>query len=74
MFVAWALLSGLGSVLHTVEFVEDLEGLKARSVTPGTFFLEASDGKFTDEDLNEEGNAFARTYFKFEGDGFLSDY
>ncbi|EEF26333.1 conserved hypothetical protein, partial [Ricinus communis] len=71
MFVAWALLSGLGSVLHTVEFVEDLEGLKARSVTPGTFFLEACDGKFKDEDLNEEGNAFARTYFKFEGDAFF---
>jgi len=48
--------------------------LKSRAITPGAFFLKFCDGKFTDEDLSEEGNAFAGEYFKFEGDGFLSDY
>jgi len=74
MFVAWALLSGLGGELHTVECPEDLETLLARGLTPGAFFLKFCDGKFTDEDLSEEGNAFAKHYFKFEGDGFLNDY
>jgi hypothetical protein len=74
MFVAWAMLSGLGGDIHTVECPEDLVELKARTITPGAFFLKICDGKFTDEDLNEEGNAFAQSYFKFEGDGFLSDY
>ena len=74
MFVAWALLAGLGGDIHLVECPEDIEALKARDMTPGAFFLKFCDGKFTDEDLSEEGNAFAQRYFKFEGDGFLSDY
>jgi hypothetical protein len=74
MFVAWALLSGLGGNIHTVECPEDLKTLQARAMTPGKFFLKFCDGKFTDEDLSGEGNAFAKHYFKFEGDGFLSDY
>lgn len=74
MFVAWALLSGLGGEIHTVECPEDLEALQSRAITPGAFFLKFCDGKFTDEDLSEEGNAFAGEYFKFEGDGFLTDY
>jgi hypothetical protein len=74
MFLAWALLSGLGGVLHTQEFPENLDRLKSRSVTPGAFFLQACDGKFTDEDLNEEGNAFVPTYFDFQTGQYLADY
>jgi hypothetical protein len=74
MFVAWALLSGLGGEMHAKEFPEDLEKLASRSVTPGKFFLEACDGKFTDEDLNDEGNAFTRAYFDFEHGSYLTDY
>ena len=74
MFVAWALLSGLAGELHTVDFPEGLEALRTRSVTPGAFLLEHCDGKFTDEDLNEQGNAFATAYFNLEGGGYLMDY
>ncbi len=74
MFVAWALLSGLGGEIHVSEFPGDLEKLRSRSVTPGQFFLEACDGKFTDEDLNDEGNAFAQAYFEFDGGAYVGDY
>jgi hypothetical protein len=74
MFVAWALLSGLGGDLHTSECPEDLEALQSRTITPGAWYLRFCDGKFTDEDLSEEGNSFGTSYFKFEGDGFLTDY
>jgi hypothetical protein len=74
MFVAWALLSGLGGDIHTVECPEDLSALQTRAFTPGTFFLKFCDGKFTDEDLSDEGNAFAQHYFKFERGAFLGDY
>jgi hypothetical protein len=30
--------------------------------------------KFTDEDLNEEGNRFAEAYFDFEQGSYLADY
>jgi hypothetical protein len=38
----------------------DSEKLTKRQLTPGQFFLKACGGKFTDEDLNGTGNAFAR--------------
>ncbi len=66
MYVAWALLSGLAGEIHVEDFPGDIPKLESRILTPGSFFLEACDGKFTDEDLNDEGNAFTRTYFDFE--------
>ncbi|GGA29568.1 hypothetical protein [Dyella nitratireducens] len=74
MFVAWALQSGLAGELHTDEMPENLEKLAGRSLTPGEFFLWACDGKFTDEDLNEEGNAFTASYFDFSNGSYLADY
>ena len=74
MFVAWALLTGLAGEIHTEEIPEGLEKLRSRSVTPGQFFLEACDGKFTDEDLNDEGNAFAQEYFDFDRGAYMNDY
>jgi hypothetical protein len=72
-------LSGLAGEMrivdfHIVDFPEEIEKLQTRSVTPGAFFLQACDGKFTDEDLNEEGNAFAEDYFDFDRGQYLADY
>lgn len=74
MFVAWALLSGLGGELHTEEFPDDLEKLRRREITPGANFLRVCDGKFTDEDLNEIGNRFAADYFDLSTGEYLEDY
>ena len=47
---------------------------------PGALFRQFCDWKFTDEDLNDEGNAFAAEYYgSSEGlnaapGGYLSDY
>ena len=74
MFVTWALLNGLGGEIHTVAFPDDIPKLRSKSMTPGAFFLSSCDGKFTDEDLNPEGNAFAEAYFNLSGGQYLSDY
>lgn len=74
MFVAWALLKGLGGEIHVDEFPEGLEELRDRTSTPGTFFINACDQKFTDEDLNDEGNAFTEAYFAFKTGLYLTDY
>ena len=74
MFVAWALLSGLAGDIHIHDFPEAISRLRGRAVTPGTFFLDECDGKFTEEDLNEEGNAFAEAYFDFQKGSYLGDY
>jgi hypothetical protein len=70
-FVAWAFLSGLAGEMLTVNFPEEIPKLRSRSVTPGRFLLQSCDGKFTDDDLNDEGNAFVRSYFDFKNGAFL---
>jgi hypothetical protein len=74
MFLAWALLAGLGSEQHALEKSDELDRLRRRKITPGQFFLLVCDGKFLDEDLNAEGNAFARAYFELESGTYLCDY
>ena len=74
IFLAWALLSGLGGDIHTTGSPDEIQQLRSRAITPGKFFLEACDGKFTDEDLNQEGNAFVQAYFDFDKGNYLKDY
>lgn len=74
MFVAWALLAGLAGELHTEDSQEEIAALRGRSVKPGKFFMRTCDGKFTDEDLNNDGNAFTEVYFNFKTGKYLSDY
>ena len=74
MFVAWAFLAGFAGTIPANNAREQIHRLQSRSVTPGAFFLEACGGKLLDEDLNEEGNAFARAYFDFAEGQYLSDY
>jgi len=74
MFVAWAFLSGLAGEIHIHDFPDDVPSLESRTITPGKFFLSSCDGKFTDEDLNDQGNAFAAAYFNFDNGRYLGDY
>ena len=76
MFVAWAILHGLVGELHVEDSPELLEQLQQHTITPGQFLMQACDGKFTDEDLSDQGNAFAKHYFN-SGDqwgAYLGDY
>ena len=77
MFVCWAILRGLVGSIHTDDFSEMLERLRQRQMTPGAWFMAACDEKFTDEDLNDEGNMFAQAYFADPNGGlgtYLDDY
>ena len=73
MFLVWCLLNGFAGE-DLSEEPEELEHLRDRKVTPGRFFLESCDGKFVDEDLNEEGQAFTEAYFDFESGDYIPDY
>ena len=80
MFVAWAMLNDLAGPIHTEDFPEELKELQNRETSPGKWFIVACDEKFTDEDLTEEGNLFARYYYadedglKQSNPNFLQDY
>ena len=77
MFVAWALTNGLAGELHTQDSPDDLANLHDRRETPGNWFIRNCDEKFTNEDLDEEGNAFARDYYQAtdaQTSPYLADY
>ena len=74
MFLAWAILSGLVGAFHQEESQQLLIRLRERSISPGGFFVKACDEKFTDEDLSDEGNAFARDYYDSKTGLYLNDY
>ena len=74
MFLVWALKSGLAGNFHLEESTDEIANLQTRTITPGAFFLKVCDGKFTDEDLNDEGNAFTKAYFDFDTGRYLVDY
>ena len=80
MFVSWAVLNGMAIDLHTADLSADLAKLRRQQITPGEWFFSVCDGKFTDEDLNSDGNQFAAAYYANE-DGlhtapgsYLADY
>jgi hypothetical protein len=74
MFVAWAHLSGLAGEVHEDDVPADLGELRKEGLTPGAYFIRACDEKFTDDDLNDEGNAFAAAYYEGENNQYLQDY
>lgn len=77
LFLAWAIMSGLEGELHREDSQEDLLLVRERRMTGRDFLFRACDGKFWDEDLSEEGNAFARWYYSAGGGGYgpyLVDY
>jgi len=72
IFVAWCVLNGLAADPHTDDGAELLAALKARTIAPAQWFVAACAAKSTDEDLTEEGNAFAAAYYG-AGGGLASD-
>lgn len=71
MFLAWAIMRDLVGELHREESQESLAKVKARQMTGAEFLIRECDEKFTDEDLGDEGNAFARQYYKAQ---YFDDY
>ncbi len=80
MFINWCVTNNF----HSEELMEDhqneCESLKRREITGADFVIDALDGKFSEYDLNEMGNAFARDYYVDETDfsekfsSFATDY
>ena len=75
MFLAWAITRGLEGDFHKVESSSALEALRRREITGRDFLNTECDEKFWEEDLSDEGNAFAKAYYEAEGaDSYLADY
>lgn len=73
LFLKWCFIKGWASEIHLEEEPEDTERLIQGTMSATEYFLKYCDAKLTDEDLNEEGNAFADKYYGKDG-LYLQDY
>ena len=71
VFLAWALLHDLASEELREDSADEIAAVQTRTMTGAQFLMNACDGKFLDEDLNEMGQAFAEFYFN---GGYLDDF
>lgn len=63
MFLAWAVEHGLENDLHRKRSGPLLEKLRKREITGRQFFEAACGDRFSERDLNPDGNAFAEYYY-----------
>jgi len=63
MFLAWAVLNGLESDFHHQCSAQFLDKLRRREITGRQFFEAVCQERFSERDLNEEGNAFTQYYY-----------
>ena len=73
MFVGWVIERGLYSDDFQAMLGPAIEAFKERELT-GAKVYEEMDGAFTDQDLSDEGDAFAQYYFDFDKGKYLEDY
>lgn len=66
MLLAWCIQNDLLAQELNEELQEEIRDVKNHSLTGASFLLTCFDGKLTEEDLNESGNAFIRDYYDEE--------
>jgi hypothetical protein len=75
MFLGWAIQRGLEGEFHRDESTGAVAAVRSRNMTGRDFLFSECDEKFWEEDLSEEGNAFAKAYYeRQDAEGYLSDY
>ena len=80
MFLNWCINNDFISEEFKEDHEEEIQSLKRREITGAEFIIDFMDGKFSEYDLNETGNAFAHDYYKDDTDfgnrfsSFADDY
>lgn len=72
MFLAWVINNNLEGEVHKLESQVSLSAVRNKEMTGRDFLIKECSEKFWQEDLNEEGNAFALYYY--ESDTYFADY
>lgn len=74
IFAIWCAINGFagGELKRKVETIRKIH--LNRTGSPGMWCLDKMDGQLTNEDLNDEGNAFACWYYDGSGGMYVRDY
>ncbi len=71
MFLGWAIKRGLVGDFHKEHSADAIAAVQDGAQTGRDFLMEQCDEKLTDEDLSEEGNRFAKSYYESR---YFEDY
>lgn len=71
MFLGWAIKRGLVGEFHLEESMESVEAVREGRMDGRQFLMDECDEKFWNEDLSDEGNAFAASYYDEQ---YIDDY
>jgi len=63
MFLTWCINNDLLSEELNEDAADETEKVKRKEMTGAEFLIDVCDEKFSDHDLNEQGNEFARDYY-----------
>lgn len=80
MFLNWCINHHLISKEFNEDTEDGIDKIKRREITGAELVMDFMDGKFSEYDLNDMGNAFAQDYYKDETDfgnrfsSFADDY
>lgn len=64
MYLNWIIDNDLIGVLHLEDSVDGIKEVKSRKISGRDFLFQHCDGKFWNEDLNEEGLEFTKYYYQ----------
>ena len=73
LFLKWCFTKGWAGALHKEETPEELQNVIDGNMLATEYFFKNCDGKLTDEDFDDAGNAFAIKYYGDRG-LYLNDY
>lgn len=71
MYLAWAIKRGFTGELHLQHSAPAVAAVREGRMSGRIFLIEQCDEKFTEEDLNDEGNRFTSSYYEA---GYHADY
>jgi len=71
IFLRWCFLKGWAGELHTTEENEAVDAVIRGEMSGTDFLFSYCDGKFTNEDLTDDGNTFASSYYESD---YTGDY
>lgn len=73
LYLRWCFAKGWAGELHIEDVPEDVSDVISGKLSATEFLFRNCDGKFTDEDLTDEGNFFTQQYYGNDG-LYLEDY
>lgn len=77
IFLAWIIINGHAGEKHAEDNGDALDSVYDRKITGSAFLRKQCNGELNDDDLDQDGQRFAKYYYAADADGsspYLEDY